>query len=60
MKIIRMITNAQYLEHTNIMFDELGIIKRADINKYITSVFMYKYENKYLPKCLLGTFTKNQ
>ncbi len=21
---------------------------------------MYKYENKYLPKCFVGTFTKNQ
>ncbi len=21
---------------------------------------MYKYENKYLPKCYVGTFTKNQ
>ncbi len=34
-KIIRMITNAHYLEHTNTMFDELGILKLADINKYI-------------------------
>ncbi len=33
-----MITNAHYLEHTNIMFDELGILKLADINKYISSV----------------------
>ncbi len=58
-KIIRMITNAHYLVHTNTMFDELGILKLADINKYISSVFMYKYENKYLPKCFAGTFTKN-
>ncbi len=42
MKIIRMITNAHYLEHTNTIFDELGILKLADINKYIASVFMYK------------------
>ncbi len=42
------------------MFDQLGILKLADINKYISSVFMYKYENKYLPKCFVGTFTKNQ
>ncbi len=40
-----MITNAHYLEHTNNMFDELGILKHADINKYISSVFMYKYKN---------------
>ncbi len=52
-KIIRMITNAYYLEHTNTMFDELGILKLADINKYM-------YENKYLPKCFVGTFAKNQ
>ncbi len=25
-KIIRMITNAHYLQHTNTMFDELGIL----------------------------------
>ncbi len=55
-----MITNAHYLEHTNTMFDEMGILKLADINKYIASVFMYKYENKYLPKCFVGTLTKNQ
>ncbi len=55
-----MITNAHYLEHTNTIFHELGILKLADINKYISSVFMYKYENKYLPKCFVGTFTKNQ
>ncbi len=59
-KIIRMITNAHYLEHTNTMHDELGILKLADINKYISSVFMYKYENKYLLKYVVGTFTKNQ
>ncbi len=59
-KIIRMITNAHYLEHTNTMFDELGILKLADINKYFSSVFMYKYENKYLRKCFVTTFTKNQ
>ncbi len=58
--IIRMITNAYYLEHTNTMFDVLGILKLADINKYISSVFMYKYENKYLSKCFVGTSTKNQ
>ncbi len=34
--------------------------KLADINKYISSVFMYKHENNYLPKCFVGTFTKNQ
>ncbi len=59
-KIIRIITNAHYLEHTNTMFDELEKLKLADINKYISSVFMYKYENKYLSKCFVGTFTKNQ
>ncbi len=53
-----MITNAHYLEHANTMFDELVILKLADINKYISSVFMYKYENKDLPKCFVGTFTK--
>ncbi len=37
-KIITMITNSHYLEHTNTMFDELGILKLADINKYISSV----------------------
>ncbi len=45
-KIIRMITNAHYLEHKNTMFDELGILKLADINKYISSVFMNKYEKQ--------------
>ncbi len=55
-----MINNAHYLEHANTMFDELRILKLADINKYISSVFMYKYENKYLPKCFVGTFPKNQ
>ncbi len=59
-KVIRMITNAHYLEHANTMFDELRILKLNDINKYISSVFMYRYENKYLPKCIVGTFTKNQ
>ncbi len=59
-ELIRMITNAHYLEHTNTMFDELGMLKLADINKYISSVFMYKYKNKYLPKCFVGTFTKYQ
>ncbi len=58
--IIRMITNAHYLEHTNTRFDELGILKLADINKFISSVFMNKYEIKYLPKYFVGTFTKNQ
>ncbi len=35
-KIIRMITNAHYLTIT--MFDELGILKLADINKYISFI----------------------
>jgi len=33
-KIIRIICNADYLDHTNNMFKELCILKFADINKY--------------------------
>ena len=47
-KLIRLITNSYYYEHTHTLFKELKTLKLFDINKVEIAVYMFKllnYEN---------------
>ena len=59
-RIIRIVDKTHYLEHTNDIFYNLGLLKVNDINVYITAIFMYNYEKKLVPTCFRGMFMKNE
>ena len=44
-KIVRIVTNSNYLEHTNPLFKETKILKLEDITKLTIGTFMYKNRN---------------
>ena len=48
-KVVRLINNAGFNDHTNELFFECKIIKFLDLVKYKTSIVMYKARNKLLP-----------
>ncbi len=52
-----MISNAHYLEHTHTMFDELGILKLADISLLFLCI---NTKTNICVNVFVGTFTKNQ
>ena len=43
-----MIASAKYRDHTDPLFNQLGLLKLDDINKYAYCKFMYKWYHKRL------------
>ena len=41
-RIIRIITNSNYIAHTSPLFYKLGLLKLVDIHKFQAAVYMYK------------------
>ena len=58
-KVIRLICNASYLEHTNPMFLNCKLLKFVDIVKLKTAIVMYKAKNCLLPKNVQNLFTSS-
>ena len=59
-KIVRLITFKSYLEHTEPIFKELGILDIFKINDYLTAMFMFRYHHlKNLPEVFENYFVTN-
>ena len=57
-KLIRVISKAQYLAHTEPLYHDLGILKLEQINVFQIASFMYKYSNNLLPSVFIGFFNR--
>jgi len=57
-RIVRNITNSDFLAHTSPLFSELNLLKFNDINRLETLKVIYNYENNYLPASLLDKTPK--
>ena len=44
-KLVRIITGSHYLEQTNELFHQLGILKISDLNKYLTACYAFKKDS---------------
>ena len=51
---VRIINFSGYRDHTDPLFYELGILKIADINKYVSGKLMYRWYTKQIP-CLFNS-----
>ena len=49
-RLIRIICNAGYREHTGPLFHQAGILNLSGIYKYLLSTFMYRLRDKDLPQ----------
>ena len=50
-KIVRLMTFKSYMEHTEMVFKELGILDIFKINDYLNGMFMFRYHRlKNLPE----------
>ena len=59
-KIIRLMTFKSYLEHTEPMFKELGILNIFRINDNLTAIFMFRYHHlQNLPEVFENYFVTN-
>ena len=58
-KTLRACTNSHFLSHTKNIFHDLNTLNIFDLNKLQTALFMYRYEEKTLPKSFAGFFAKN-
>ena len=59
-KLIRMITSAPYKAHTAPLFLDTKILNIYQINEYMTSMFMYKYNHDLLPNVFKGMFLRGE
>ena len=57
-KVLRIITNSDYLAHTDPLFEKTGILKLVDIFKLQMASLMWDFENGSLPQCFSSYFTK--
>ena len=48
-RAIRIVCKANYLSHTEILFQKMNLLKLPDINTYLTCLFVFKFLNKQLP-----------
>ena len=56
-KIVRIIMHAPYNSHTHELFNQLNILKFADIYNLYLGKYMFKQLNDLLPKPLLHKYT---
>ena len=57
-RFIRIISNANYLSHTDPLFHGLNLLKLTDIGQMQTLTFMYKYHHGVLPITFVNYFCK--
>ena len=57
-KVIRILTNSDYLANTASLFAKTGILKLDDIFKLQMAALMWDFENGSLPQCFSNYFTK--
>ena len=57
-KVIRILTNSDYLANTAPLFAKTGILKLDDIFKLQMAAQMWDFENGTLPQCFSNYFTK--
>ena len=57
-KVIRILTNSDYLANTDPLFKKTGILKLEDIFKLQMAALMWDFENRTLPPCFSSYFTK--
>ena len=57
-KVVRIISNADYLANTAPLFAKLGILKLDDIFKIQIANLMWDHEQGNLPQCFANYFTK--
>ena len=57
-KVIRILTNSDYLANTAPLFAKTGILKLDDIFKLQMAALMWDFENGTLPQCFSNYFTK--
>ena len=55
-KLVRNLTGAKFLSHTDPLFAKTKILKYEDIFTLNANKFMYKFNNKALPESFLGFF----
>ena len=59
-KIIRVISNSGFKDHTEPLFRELHIMKFEFLNHFLTGLFMFKVMNNLLPPICQDLFIVNQ
>ena len=57
-RFIRIISNANYLSHTDPLFHRLNLLKVTDIGQMQTLIIMYKYHHGVLPATFVNYFCK--
>jgi len=57
-RFVRIISNANYLSHTDPLFYSLNLLKLTDIGQIQTLTFMYKYHHGVLPSTFVNYFCK--
>ena len=55
-RCVRIITSSKRLEHTEPLFEKLGLLRFHDINKYVLSKFLYRWFHKDLPPLFFNIF----
>ena len=58
-RAIRIITNSNYLSHTDPIFHRLKTLKIQDIHTLQTGIFMYKYSHNQLPTLFHNRYSLN-
>ena len=58
-RIVRMLCNAKYLDHTDPLFLECKLLKVNSVYEYAIAIFMYKIKNDISPKCMKEYFSIN-
>ena len=52
-RVIRLVCGVKRLEHTSILFQQLGVLKCVDLVKIKTAIIMFKaFHNEFANKCL--------
>ena len=58
-RALRIITFSGFREHTDVLFQNLKILKIREINKHLLGQFVYKYSENMLPRTFNGMFRLN-
>ena len=58
-RMIRIISNSRYLDHTDPLFKKLNLLKISSIYKYSIALLMYKVEYNMIPNVMKHFFVSN-